>query len=743
MSTYSSELTCGLSTNRFRIKVDEDRSTNGKSKITVTFQYRRTNSYTSYSTSVGNACTIGDKDARTVSVSSTSWKSFGTVTKTYSHTAAKTITIKYKSTDSQGYFNTSQGSLSFTMAAFVTAIDVSVASSTSNSSNVSAKLKWTDQDGANVNIRCEEIDDSGNYKQCLKEWTSQKGKSGTTYTADAADRTTLDSNKRNKVRWTLKTIVDSSVFATKYKDLTYDRKSVPTLSASSVTVGNNETIYFNRQKSGLTHTVSVKVTGSTTSWSKTLVTKSTGTSYTWSTSGDASSIYATNITGNSATAVFTLTTYNSSGTSIGTNTVSATLNFNTTTLAPTFSNFTWRDSNDDIVALTGSDAVLVQNKSTLEVTIPSENKMIANYSATAKSYTATIGSTSASGNYSDTDDVVITVGKPTASGSQNIYVKAFDSRSNSKQVSKTTSVIAYSNPTLSATAKRENGFEAQTTLSISGTYATVTVDDEEKNYITAVQYRNKQSSTTDYGDWTDCDFTCSGGKLTVTDTVLNCDNEYGWDFQIQATDLFGATTTVSVSISRGIPIFYIHKDGLVGVNKIPENAALDISGDMYMSGQVTSSSNIPTAAIVDKAVTTAKLADSSITSAKIADSAVTSGKVASSALNWSHLANWSFRRASSYNTSGFAYADMAAIGFAWGEISITPSAANDPTSKTLIFPITFSSPPVVVCTVNQGDTTAEARVTVTSVGTGSVKIWLVRTNTTATNIFWLAVGSVT
>jgi len=135
--------------------------------------------------------------------------------------------------------------------------------------------------------------------------------------------------------------------------------------------------------------------------------------------------------------------------------------------------------------------------------------------------------------------------------------------------------------------------------------------------------------------------------------------------------------------------------------------------------------------------------DGEITGNMIASGAITSDKIASGAVNWGKLANWSYRRNSVYNTSDFAYADMAAIGFAWGTISITPSAAGTPTSATLTFPITFSAAPCVTCTVNQGSSTATNQVTVASVGTTTCKIWLTRSNTTDTKIFWMAIGSVT
>lgn len=75
-----------------------------------------------------------------------------------------------------------------------------------------------------------------------------------------------------------------------------------------------------------------------------------------------------------------------------------------------------------------------------------------------------------------------------------------------------------------------------------------------------------------------------------------------------------------------------------------------------------------------------------------------------------------------------------------GNVNITPSAANTPTSKVVTFARQFSGSPDIVASAH----TSVPGTTVLGVGTASrsateCTIWLTRTNTTATTINWIAV----
>lgn len=102
------------------------------------------------------------------------------------------------------------------------------------------------------------------------------------------------------------------------------------------------------------------------------------------------------------------------------------------------------------------------------------------------------------------------------------------------------------------------------------------------------------------------------------------------------------------------------------------------------------------------------------------------------------------------NTPGPLYlnldgGDVYATGFRIpeiqrGELTVTPTAANTPTSVDVTFPKVFSGTPTVVVT----PVTAAPGTTVLGVGVNSesatgCKIWVSRTNTTSTRICWIAV----
>ena len=75
-----------------------------------------------------------------------------------------------------------------------------------------------------------------------------------------------------------------------------------------------------------------------------------------------------------------------------------------------------------------------------------------------------------------------------------------------------------------------------------------------------------------------------------------------------------------------------------------------------------------------------------------------------------------------------------------GSVDITPSAAKTPTKAMVTFPVPFPSTPTVVVSpsvVNPGTVTLGA--SVAAVSATSVNIWLTRTNTTTTTLYWQAI----
>ena len=261
----------------------------------------------------------------------------------------------------------------------------------------------------------------------------------------------------------------------------------------------------------------------------------------------------------------------------------ATITTQATHTAPNFSNFAYEDINSATTALTSNNQIFIQGQSQPRVTISTANKATANDGATITGYTASLNAESIQIAYSSSASVSGTFGtkRPTASGTLALSVAANDSLSLAKSVSKNVTVIPWAAPTLTATATRQNNFENNTTIKISGTYSQILVNNTVKNTL-AVAYRFKKSTDSSWGSWTSKTATISGSNFTVPDFVLSFNNEYQWDIQVRAVDKF-ATTTVALSLAVGKPIFFISRNKKVSVNRKPTNynADLDVEGKVY------------------------------------------------------------------------------------------------------------------------------------------------------------------
>lgn len=222
---------------------------------------------------------------------------------------------------------------------------------------------------------------------------------------------------------------------------------------------------------------------------------------------------------------------------------------------PTFSNFTYKDTNSVVTGITGNNQVLVKGLSTLQAIITSANKMVANKSATGKNYILSIANLSKTVDYS-TNDLTIDLGKVTSSGTQRLNVRAYDSRDLSTLAYKDITVYDYAKPVINASITRLNNFEAQTTIKVSGTYTKLTINSENKNTITKVQYRYRETGGT-WSSWIELSTTVSNGNFTCSDVILSLDNTKSFDFEIQAMDKLQQTTTKSVVVNIGQAIFFV------------------------------------------------------------------------------------------------------------------------------------------------------------------------------------------
>lgn len=224
---------------------------------------------------------------------------------------------------------------------------------------------------------------------------------------------------------------------------------------------------------------------------------------------------------------------------------------------PTFTTFTYKDTNETVSKIIGNDQLLVKGKSNLEVYITTANKMVAKNSATAKRYNVSIDTKSVNKDYS-TSDLTIPVGvvSPTITNSEytvtRLNVRAYDSRELSTPAYKDVTVLDYKEPVINASVKRQNNFEANSTLSVSGTYSRLTIDNVNKNTITAIEYRYRETGE-EWSKWLPLTTTLSSGEFTCNDVSVTLDNQKSFEFEIKATDkLSSPTKTVIVDVGQAV-----------------------------------------------------------------------------------------------------------------------------------------------------------------------------------------------
>lgn len=227
---------------------------------------------------------------------------------------------------------------------------------------------------------------------------------------------------------------------------------------------------------------------------------------------------------------------------------------------PDFTTFTYvNNSSQALKNIVGEN--LVKDLSSINVVVPVANKMTAKNGAKPNRYVATIGTLNKSLDYSNENNVSVFMGTIHAKDTQRITVTAYDSRELSKQAHKDVPVYDYAKPVIHASVKRQNNFEAKSTLSVGGEYSPLTINGVNKNAITSVKFRSREVGGT-WDSWTILTTTLNNGKFTCNDVPLSLDNAKAFEFEVQATDtiidalLMDAIKT-SATVDVGQSIFFI------------------------------------------------------------------------------------------------------------------------------------------------------------------------------------------
>jgi hypothetical protein len=360
----------------------------------------------------------------------------------------------------------------------------------------------------------------------------------------------------------------------------------------SVYIGDAISLGISRKNSLFTHIVDI-VLGS---YTKTI--SDIGTSTTWTPSAsEITSLYGQMGASNKKDATLKISTWYNGVKVRSTVTDDSPLTFNIKSGSsnPTFAGgFTYKDINTATTAITGDPLKIVQKVSSVTVELLPANKATAINGATMASYVATLNGVPITKPYSATATVTFDFGQVDASKDLTLSVKAVDNRGNSTTATKTVSILPYAAPVIVSTVKRLNNFEAETTITLSGSISGLVVGGAQKNNLQLIagqssplqyRYRENKSGVSYPSVWTDFIYTTSGTSFTATSAVIpNLDNTKGFIFEIRATDKL-QTATITKTVSSGIPIFAMNDNGAMGIGVFP--APTTGPGSLEIGGTLT------------------------------------------------------------------------------------------------------------------------------------------------------------
>lgn len=444
-------------------------------------------------------------------------------------------------------------------------VSVNVSSITANSikitvsSSATANRWWYSLNGGSSWI---EFNSSSGAS---KETTVTGLSPNTSYTVQACARKSYNGVDGYSGKTTVKTLGGSVL------------SSVSTLTADNATakITLSATVYDTSYKHKL-----VLKDGSTTVLTLAGLSLSNGSNTITLTAAQRSSILADMAAKKSFTGTFELSTFSGSSQIGSTSTKTATVQTTAANSAPTFSGFTYEDTNTTAAGVTGNNQILIQSVSTLQVTA---SAAIAKNGATISSYSVSAGSSTAS-----STTVTLNVGKIYTSGTVPIIVTAIDSRGYTSSATINITVIAYESIDITtAIMRRVNEVEDVTQVTLEGDITPVKVNNVNKNTLRKLYYQYKRTDASAYSSLTDitsfATFTDNGFTFT-SDEWLSLDANYSWYVRFYVYDnLTGDTATITVS--QGTPLISFRRKK-VGINKREPTQALDVDGNIAANGVI-------------------------------------------------------------------------------------------------------------------------------------------------------------
>lgn len=236
---------------------------------------------------------------------------------------------------------------------------------------------------------------------------------------------------------------------------------------------------------------------------------------------------------------------------------------------PIFSNFTYEDVDTKTIALTGDSQTLIKGYSDVKATISVANKAAPQKEALMSKYKLQMGEKQVEANYSDTEDVILTLQDPVAS---TISLYAIDSRGNStlKQVSPTKwinyTTLQENGLTMSA-ARSDGGVSQEVTMVINGKFWNDSFGEVE-NHIKKVSYKYRRTNVPTWTEGeTQIEITELGSQYSFEGLIkgdleaLGFSMDYNFEIEVTVEDEL-STASYTFILQSATPQMAIHRNGV-------------------------------------------------------------------------------------------------------------------------------------------------------------------------------------
>ena len=254
---------------------------------------------------------------------------------------------------------------------------------------------------------------------------------------------------------------------------------------------------------------------------------------------------------------------------------------------PKFENFVYEDTNPKTLGLTGNKKTIVKGYSNVKATIPLAYKAIALNEATMKLYRFVIGEKQEKVDYSDTQDVSVTIEK---ANNNFLVMYAIDSRefSQIKQIVPD-NYLEYKKPSILSfdVFRSLNGVGETVTLKINGEFWNENFGSTQN--AVEIKCRYKPTDEDEWGDkYQTIIPTMDGNKYSFEGQIAGdlenagFDLENSYDIEILVVDKLDSTPTTD-TLGSGTPNLAVHKNG-TAFNGIYDES---VGGLLQIAGQKT------------------------------------------------------------------------------------------------------------------------------------------------------------